>query len=95
MSLRDSLEDLRDFLGRHGEGRWAMVIGQALAEHAGDEPALARAALGWDEAGLGRLVLSPMNGHGVQVCAIDGTNRRLAARRAGLRAAAGEVLANS
>jgi len=78
--LADTLAELRDFLGRHGEGQWAGTIARALAAHAGDEAALAQAARGWCP-GLGRLVLSPANGHGVQVCAIDGTNRRLSALR--------------
>lgn len=90
--LRDALEDLRDFLGRHGEGRWAGTISAVLGREI-DEAELAREVLGW-ETGLARLVLSPMHGHGVQVCAIDGTNRQLAALRQTLRTRAASVLAD-
>jgi hypothetical protein len=90
MELAASLTRLRDFLGRHGEGAWAGALARALAAHAGDEAALARAVQGLCP-GLARLVLSPANGHGVQVCAIDGTNRKLAALRGALCAAAAEM----
>ena len=86
--LADSTARLRDYLGRHGEGRWAGALGQALSAHADDPAALARVLRGWCPE-LGRLVLSPMHGHGVQVCAIDGTNRKLAQLRGALCAAAG------
>lgn len=91
-TLPDTAHRLREFLGRNGEGRWASVIGAALTQHASDEAALARAALRWCTTGLERLTLSPMHGHGVQVCAIDGTNRALHSLRSALVAEAEAIL---
>lgn len=91
--LHAATRALRDFLGRNGEGRWASTLATALHQHEADMAALATSVLKACDDGLGRLTLSPIGGHAVMACSIDGTNRALHGLRKSLRAEADAVLA--